>query len=653
MRENRGMSLIEVLITVAILSIVIVTAGAFMTTSSRSFAKGSADSDVQDEAELAVNQIEDLIIDVNGGVSMTDDSAKMELLLYHAEDTGSGSVYKKRTVTWDKASGNMQCSEWNMVYDSTADDYVVDGAAVYADQLLADNVTNFTVDLSDKIIEKGAAKDGGDLTIVRSVSIRVDCEDGTGAAAYATSPIITLRNRLMMGNNAKEIFQQTPTADTTFQLYISNDTVATAVPIIDRVTEVQRTGVYHIYAMVNLGSCINDQVEWEIGEAGSLSVINADGVLSVGEYEPNDYLTITAKYKSDPNKKATGVVKVVGDSKTLGVMITTRSLEPFQPKYGSLIDAPDYTEQEIKNLQYLWTVSEPERVEGFTDNGEELELTVKQEPENYGVYITITLTVTSPDTGQYASDSVVYRIDDEYVTGGDSHMMRGYEGGQPGYGGLAWFTFKTPFWTESVDFDYYFCDEHGNRISAYDNLLQYILIDTGGEKSQGNAYWLTFTKDLPPDRTFFIKVLCTYHNIYDVRDPKLGYRYEDVTYERIHEISAVQIYGQTTHVQNANLNGGFNFYYSLIGYYALSWRNTPYVFEYSVEDLVYDAPEGVVVTCVPAGAEARDNDLIQAFGSFTCNKWEMAGQVTLKSAKIKIYMKDYPNICSYATVIFD
>lgn len=659
MRENKGMSLVELLITVAILSIVIVTAGAFMTTSSRSFAKGSADSDVQDEAELAVNQIEDLIIDVNGGVDVTDDSAKMELLLYHAEDTGGTTVYKKRTVTWDKGSGDMQCSEWNMVYDSSADDYVVDGAAVYADQLLADNVTNFTVDLADKIIEKGAAKDGGDLTIVRSVSIRVDCEDGSGRAAYATSPIITLRNRLMMGNNAKEIFSKTPTADTTLQLYISNDTLDTAVPIIDRVTPVERKGVYNIFAMVNLGSCVNDLVDWEIEEADTLSVINAEGKLSVGEFEPNGYLTITARYKSNPNKKATGVVKVLGDAKTLGVKIYTKSLTAFHPHYGSVIDAPDYTEDEINNLQYKWTLSEPERVEpGFDDSKEDLEFTVKNEASNYGAYITITLVVTSPDTGQTASDSIVYRIDNEYITGGDSYMMRGYEGGEPGYGGLAWFWFETPYWTQSVEWDYYFCDEYGNRISAYDDLLQYVLLkyDYWGP-SQGREYWLTFTKNLPPDRTFFIKVSCTYHNVNNVTNNR-GDRYEDVTYSRIHEISAVQIYGKTTHVQGATVNSGFDFYYKLIGYYALAWNDSfglygdaPYA--YSVEELVYDAPAGVTVTCIPGQTEARQNELVWARATFECNNWMMANQVTLKSAKIKIYMKDYPNIYGYATVIFD
>ncbi len=658
MRNNKGITLVEVLVTVAILSIVIVTASTFMTTSSRSFARESADSDVQSEAELAVNQIEDLIIDVNGGVSMTDDTDKMELLLYHAEDDSSGvTVYKKRTVTWDKTNGNIDCSEWNMVYDSSVDDYVEDGAAVYAGQLLADNVTNFIVDLSDTVIKKGAAKNGGDLTIVRSVSIRVDCEDSTGRADYATSPIITLRNRMMYGNNAKEIFNLTPVADTTFQLYISNDTVDTAVPIIDRVTSVEKTGVYHIFAMVNLGSCINDLVDWEIEEADSISMIDADGVLSVAEYEPNAYLTITARYKSNPSKKATGVVKVLGDSKTLGVRIYTKSLIPFNPKYGSYLTEEtkdSYTEEERARFVYEWTVSEPERVEPFDNDKKDLELSIKKEVGNYGKYFTITLTVTSPDTGQSASDSVTYRIDNEYITGGDNYMMRGYEGQEDGYGGLAWFSFKTPFWTEDIKYEYYFCNAEGEKISAYDDLLQYVKVKGGH-----GSYWLTFTRDLPPNRTFYIKVIVHYRNMFNYVDYNTGTVFEDRDLERIHEISAVQINGRVTHVQGANvINSGFEFYYDLVGYYALAWNNSfglyggaPYA--YSVEELVYDAPEGVIVTCHPGQTEAKQNELVWARATFECNDWMMADHVNLKSAKIKIYLKDYPEIYGYETIIFD
>ena len=57
-----------------------------MTTSSRTFAKGSADTTLQKEAELAVNQIEDMIIDTNGGVDFQEDASNntKELILYNA-----------------------------------------------------------------------------------------------------------------------------------------------------------------------------------------------------------------------------------------------------------------------------------------------------------------------------------------------------------------------------------------------------------------------------------------------------------------------------------------------------------------------------------------------------------------------------------------
>lgn len=648
MKENRGLALVELLITVAILSIVIVIAGTFMTTSSRSFARGNADTDVQREAELAVNQIEDLIIDVNGGVAMTDDAAKTELLLHHTEDGSGGMpVYKKRAVTWNKTSGNIECSEWNMIYDSSADDYVEDGSAIYAGQLLADNVTNFVVDLSDAVVETGT--DGSDITIIKSISIRVDCEDATGNAAYATSPIITLRNRMMLSSNAKEIFDLTPATDTTLQLYISDNSIDTAVPIIDRVTPVNRKGIYNIFAMVNLGANVNALVDWEIEEMNSISTIDENGVLSVGEYEPNEYLTITARYKSNPNKKATGVVRVQGDPKTLGVEIYTRSLLAFNPKYGSYVTPVGYTPEETARLVYKWTVSEPERMENYVDNTDKLELKIKKEAANYGKTITITLVVTSPDTGQSASDYVTYRIDNEEVTYGDNYMMRGYGDNQEGYG-TTWFSYQMPFWTQSVGFDYYFCDEYGNEITVPESLRDCVVVNEIA--GQHGNYWLTFTADLPADHQYYIKVICTYHNMYNFTNDR-GDVFQDVSYERIHEIPAVRLYGEVTHAENVTVWGGFDVYYNLVGFHSLKWNLDPPVYEYTVEELVYDAPEGVTVEAVVSRAEARTDTRMWAMGTFKCSNLSMADAIVLKSAKIKISLKEYPEIYTYSTVIFN
>ena len=314
MEKNRGLSLVELLITVAILSIVLVIAMSFMMTGSRSFTKGNADSTVQKEAELTVNQIEDMIIDINGGVSMTDDADKTEMTMYHTEDDGSGTgslLYTKEAVTWNKSDNNVYCSKWMVNYDDSTGTYVVDASAPdnYVDQLLAEHVTSFDVDLSDTLTTK--ALDGTTRTIVKSVLVKVGYDDGTGIVDYATSPVITLRNRMLLSDDPANIFDEVTPAAETLKLYYSGVETAGTVPIVDRVSEVQRGFVYNIYAKINTGADVGNLVDWEIGETGTLSTIDDSGILTVGTYETNAYLTITARYKSNPSKKATGVVKVV------------------------------------------------------------------------------------------------------------------------------------------------------------------------------------------------------------------------------------------------------------------------------------------------------------------------------------------------------
>ena len=57
-----------------------------MVTGSKSFGKGNADANMQSQAQLVVNQIEDMIIDTNGGVDYKDDGSDRELILYNAFD---------------------------------------------------------------------------------------------------------------------------------------------------------------------------------------------------------------------------------------------------------------------------------------------------------------------------------------------------------------------------------------------------------------------------------------------------------------------------------------------------------------------------------------------------------------------------------------
>ena len=661
MKDNRGLTLVELLITVTILALVIAGAATFMLAGSKSFAKGSADSNVQGEAELAVNQIEDLVIDVNGGVDyVIDDAADTEsLVMYHVEADNSGvTVNKKRTVTWDRSEKNIYSGEWTVDKDGSG--AYVETSTVYANQLLAENVTDFNVDLSDKYTETG--KDGTDIEIVRSVVIRVDCLDSTGKSTYATTPTITLRNRLMLSASPDEIFQNTPTPDESLLLYISDTGMEGAVPVRDRVTTVERGKVYNIFVMVNVGTNVNSLCNFTVeGETtGTLSSITPTGVhiaLDVNSTEPNDYLKITASYITNPSKKVSGWVRVIGgNSKSLdSVSISTEGWNSLTPKFTAHPQCTNFTPKEIEDLQYTWSVTEPERMEdGIVYTQRKLNLQIKNEDDNYGRVFTITVVCYSSATNQSVSASVLFRCN---KGGGDPMLERGKAADLPGNHGDVWNTFPSPFYPKNITYKYYFCDIYGNKTSAHDSLLPCIVLNVG----DGN-YNLTFSSDLPPENEYYIKVEIYYETWEkDVWDESGHHVLPSETvkvHECIHYIPAVSLWGIAQKESKNALNTGFNFTYEIQGYYELEWANSnPPVYKYEVVDMNAVIPNDITVTPTFGKAEARTTEAIETRCAFDVkipgDDWSRYGEIELNSMVIRVSMKDHPSIYSDITIIFE
>ncbi len=657
MKRNRGFSLVELLVATAILSVVMVIALSFMMTGSRSFTKGSADSTVQKEAELTVNQIEDMIIDLNGGVSMNDDASKTELSMYHAEDDGSGTtIYSKSAVRWDKSDKNVYCSKWDVSYDASTGAFS-DGAAEYADQLLAEHVTDFKVDLSDTLTTK--AMDGTTKTIVKSVLVSVGYDDGTGVVDYATSPVITLRNRMLLSDNPSNIFDENkPAADTMKLHYSGAETGGSVVPIVDRVSEVTRGAGYNIYAKISTNNPgdVNDLVDWVIEETGTLSTIDASGYLTVGAYEANAYLTITASYKSNPNKKATGVVKVVGGGalKSLkSVHIDPVSLKAFAPQYRAIPVTEGFTQAEEDAIIYKWTVSVEKKGEGdnkelsdvvepFADNNKILALIIKKEQDNFGRMLEITVEAHSNLTGETRTDRIKYRIDKSDSVDGDPSMERG----KLEYG-------STNFKMSDVSapnhkYSFYFCDEYGNEITAYEHLKSYIEL----VPKSWDTYRFSFKEGLPMNQSYYVKVLCEYWGSYNPMEPEKRW-----TCERIHYIPAVQIYGKTCYNKNINVYNPFTFEYTVVGYWENAWANSnPPVYVYDIVDFAYSAPDGVTVTPeIVQTVTQGDDKPIWARGEWRCSTDDssLKSQIEFKSLTIRVSAKGEPGINALVTIIFE
>lgn len=681
MKDNRGLTLVELLITVTILALVVAGAATFMLAGSKSFAKGSADSNVQGEAELAVNQIEDLIIDVNGGVNFTDDTAASTLTMYHVEaDASTGvAVNKKRTVKWDKSDNNIYSSEWFVEKDGSG--AYVETTKVYDAQLLAENVTDFNVDLSDKYTE--TAKDGTDIEIVRSVVIRVDCLDGTGKATYATTPTITLRNRLMISSSPDEIFENTPAPDDSLLLYISSTGMEAALPIRDRVTTVERGKVYNIFAMVSVGTNVNSLCKFTVeGEAsGHLSTITPEGVhiaLDVKDSEPNNYLKITATYKTNSAKTVSRWVKVIGgESKSLDdVKIHTQSWTRT-PYFKQHTTTTNFTDEEIADLKYTWSVTADEGINvdecidnDYTRNGLDLRLRIHDDVES-GTIFYITVEVYSPTTNQTVSDTVTFYYSE---AGSDPRLERGKASdGKGGHGDVQnWWDVKG-YWPKNYRYEYYFCNERGQEIDVPDEIFNCVVITPSY-----NRYTLAFTENLPPEVGYYIMVEVWYESWETsewVWDPETGTTKEIVTpgewfkeYECLHYIPPVSLWGGKINVaKNRKENGelgvlssGFDFNYETEGYFELSWANNePPVYQYDIVELNGTIPSDITVTPEIVQTECDDDNLIFARLEFKVDipgsddsRYSRYKEIDLNSMVIEISMKDHPSIKTKLYVTF-
>lgn len=639
MRKNKGFTLIEVLVVLALLSLVLTSVAAVLVTGSKSFAKGNEDAQVQKEAQFAVNQIEDMIIDTNGGLRYNEEDAYKELELYNAVSEGGTTVYYKESIKWTVADGKITYSKWHVNYDPSTKEYVVVGPAIYEGQLLAENVTDFQVDLSD--IELVYGKKNEQLRIVKSVTVKAAYEGASGIVSYATTPLVTLRNRMIYGGSLEDIFDNTPVQEDSLCIYISNGGDAVRVLIQDRVTTVMRGEGYRLYAMINTENDVNDLVNWEIEETNSTSKISPDGYLSVGEGEPNDYLTIITYYRNNPERNAKAVVAVTGGSlKSLdSVRIVPREGTEFAPNYVSFVTATGFTEEEkAADFVYKWEVKDAAWVNNFADDDPTLSLNVKQVEYTFGKVLDIKLTVTSKSLGTSVSDTIQYNIPRKGDKG-DSNLEREKSNQQ-------WFAYASDKAGGADDnyqldkargMEYYFCDAAGTRIDALNEYLQYIKIN-----SQLGSFELTLGSGLPANESYYLKVVIPLKN-YD--NPARYYVYERIIY-----ISSASLLGKNKTAEWKNANSTYVLEYELGGYYPQAWKSNLYKVE--LVDIQYTAPTGVSVGL----GTYQGYTVGAAYGmaaEVTFRASNGTQDFTVQSATFKVTMVDYPEIYCYSTITFN
>lgn len=278
---NRGLSMIELLCSLAIMSILGMVAGSMLIVSANSYQRENADTDAQKEAQLVANQISDLLIDttaevkttsggVVGGRNRTDELTIVQGTVgYKVRFAAADSKLFYRQFTVD-ASGN----ESNFT----------------SEQLMAENLINFYADVA---------------TFKETGNVKLEMVYAKGTGEYPAVFTVTARNKELMAGTAPAIFVSVPTEVILEpnQSYKINATVSGAA-----------TGL--TWSMVDSGS-------------DSVTKIESDGTVKIGSHETVNMFRVKVEttVKDDAgNPLVTKYVRVyvrkVTDAQTTGTLVS-------------------------------------------------------------------------------------------------------------------------------------------------------------------------------------------------------------------------------------------------------------------------------------------------------------------------------------------
>ena len=302
-KDQRGFTIVELLIAIAILSIVVMSVCGFILVGSKSYASANSDINVQQEAQLSLNQMSDVLIDTSRRVNYVgyDSDSKPHKALKDAEftftpedkslimyngvleetpaaapggtpsqtvDPGNGN--KHYHFYWSKKKETLYYAELDVGFKD------VDTAAVFArfpdfdpaDPVaagwveLASHVTNFSVDLT-QVEEK------------RVVQLALTFLDGR--KEYVTSNNVTIRNKV--GVNDAELDPL-------------NKKKTLSVAARDKGVILEPGESYHFSTPKVTGDNVADRsVTWSLASSGSPSggtrfTDTANGILQIATDEP-------------------------------------------------------------------------------------------------------------------------------------------------------------------------------------------------------------------------------------------------------------------------------------------------------------------------------------------------------------------------------
>ncbi len=208
--NNLGLSLVELLVTIAIIAIVGGAITSFIVVAQRNYTQGSAETDIQTEAQLVSNQLRELMIDTARGISYSYNSDYMDADAFELIDDSSlpddyvtKSLYiydsdKYFELIWDTDKRQIFYQE----YGKDESPASISEADLASRKVLANNVSNFSVDLSS-------------IKSDRTVAFTITMQRDAAGRVYSTSHKVKLRNEVLINAPRDDIYDEDEPGDTT------------------------------------------------------------------------------------------------------------------------------------------------------------------------------------------------------------------------------------------------------------------------------------------------------------------------------------------------------------------------------------------------------------------------------------------------------
>jgi prepilin-type N-terminal cleavage/methylation domain-containing protein len=437
--NNRGFSLVELIVVVAILAVVGGAIAGFIATSTRSYRNVSNEVDLQEEAQIAMNQLESLLMNAEAGVnymyfgqSIPDDPADASTdvngqVFSDAEidsstvDISQKYIYIYNTksryvITWNEDEQRLYYKEEARETDPVTGSYTANFTETADDgALFAEYVDDFSVTLSSS---------------GQSVVVNVALHLTRGDRQYQAKENISLRNSIMLNEEVASIYDVDPGLVTTatytgitVRLGTSNFSTGS-------------TGAYDVFlsgggdvtiplSVTILGNAFPSQEytctfsDGTVTDASATSAGSSAGAGSVvvSGSESASSITMTVASKVDPSVKCSvslNIKQITGITVTLGSGITENSFragaeltlnEDFQASVTG-------TGLSVDDRKYTWSAGSNCSIQ----NGNILKISTDASAVNQPFTLTAT-SVSDPSVSYTYTGTVLPRSTTLFVSG--------------------------------------------------------------------------------------------------------------------------------------------------------------------------------------------------------------------------------------------